>query len=128
MMAPTSRTRAAIDSVPHDDRTRIVFPDSRRALPWHPGGPARRAAPPHLAVGGECPDLERGALPVMLSCAASTLLVPAPVRADGGACHPQRCASRLVTWRHAWTEMSPAAGEFLAGLEPDSPGHHSDTV
>ncbi len=118
---------AAIDAVPHDDRTRIVFAGFSQgvAMAFRAALRGRHRAAGVIAIGGDVPpellkDPEASFPPVLLVRGERDDRFTEPAfEADRAALTGRNVALKtLVTGGgHAWTEeVSAAAGEFLAGL------------
>jgi len=118
---------AAIDAVPHDDRTRIVFAGFSQgvAMAFRAALRGRRRAAGVIAIGGDVPpellkDPEASFPPVLLVRGERDDRFTEPAfEADRAALTGRNVALKTLVTEggHAWTEeVSAAAGEFLAGL------------
>lgn len=118
---------AVIDSVPHDERTRIVFAGFSQgvAMAFRAALRGRRGAAGVIAVGGDVPpellqDPEARFPPVLLVRGERDDWFTEPkFDADRAALTARGVALKTLVTRggHEWTEeVSAAAGDFLAGL------------
>lgn len=133
---------AAIDSVPHDERTRIVFAGFSQgvAMAFRAALRGRRRAAGVIAIGGDVPpelledDEARFPSVLLVRGEHDDWFTEPKFEADRAALATRSAALHTLVSRggHEWTdEVSRAAGEFLAGIAPDPPGsraghpHHS---